>query len=135
MKQREYILKLLKQNKGATIIGSLGTISKDLLELDNGQNCILPVRGAMGGVLGLSLGYALSVPKIKVICLIGEGSLLMKLGSISTINKYKPKNLRVIILNNGKYASCGGQKNNYDMLHPDVRKSLNKGSFRCIKVA
>lgn len=112
MTQRTLILKLLQQNKGATIIGSLGTISKDLLELDNGQNEIIPIKGAMGCVMGVGLGYALSSER-KVIVIIGEGSFLMKMGSISTILSEKPKNLQIIILNNDSYQSCGGQKNNF----------------------
>ena len=119
MTQKQFLLKLLKENKKTIIIGSLGTISKDLLELDNKQNCIIPIKGAMGCSLGFALGYAMNT-KHKVILLIGEGSLLMKAGSISTINRYRPKNLKVIVLNNGKYASCGGQKNNfkYYEIHP-----------------
>jgi len=135
MTQRALILKLLQKNKKATFIGSLGTISKDLQELDNGQNCILPVKGAMGCVMGLALGYALALPKIKVFCVVGEGSFLMKLGSIATINKYKPKNLKVIILNNGKYASCGGQKNNSENSFSNVLSHLNPRSYSVYKVA
>jgi phosphonopyruvate decarboxylase len=133
MTQKELILKLLK-NKGSTIIGSLGTISRDLLELDNGNNCILPIKGAMGCSLGFALGYAMGV-KHKVILVIGEGSLLMKLGSLSTINKYKPKNLKVIIINNSKYASCGGQKNNYENLFSDDLQFNNSRSYKVFKVA
>ncbi len=117
--QKKFIAKLLNENKGITIIGSLGTISKDLLELDNGKNCILPIKGAMGCCLGFSLGYALSV-KHKVILLIGEGALLMKLGSIATIEKYRPKNLEVILLDNGKYASCGGQENTWEKINAKI---------------
>ena len=111
--QKEFILKLLKRNKGAIIIGSLGTISKDLVEL-GGKN-IIPVKGAMGCCLGLGLGYALNTKK-KVIVLVGDGSLLMKMGSISTILRYKPKNLKVIVLNNNCYASCGGQETNFNFV-------------------
>ena len=133
MTQKALILKLLQQNKGATIIGSLGTISRDLLELDNGQNCILPIKGAMGCVMGVGLGYAMAV-KHKVIVLIGEGSFLMKLGSIATINKYKPKNLKIIILNNRRYASCGGQKNNYDFISNDLQH-LNSRTYQVYRVS
>lgn len=134
MKQRIFISKLLENNKGITIIGSLGTISKDLQELDNGKNCILPVKGAMGCVLGLGLGYAMNV-KHKVIVIVGEGSLLMKLGSLATINKYKPKNLKVYILNNKCYKSCGGQKNNFNSLFSNDLQFINSGTYKVFKVA
>jgi len=134
IKQKTFISNLLKKNKGAIIIGSLGTISYDLQELDNGQNCILPIKGAMGCSLGFALGYAMSV-KHKVILLIGEGSLIMKMGSIATINRYRPKNLKVVILNNGKYASCGGQKNNANYILSNVLSHLPPRLYQMLKVS
>lgn len=124
MTQKQFISNLLKRNKDAVIIGSLGTISKDL----EGTNAIR-VKGAMGCVMGIGLGYALNTKK-KVIVIVGEGSFLMKLGSIATINKYRPKNLKIIILNNGKYASCGGQENNYESLRSNDSKYFNCRSYK-----
>lgn len=122
MKQKQFILKLLEENSGATIVGSLGTISRDLEELDNGKNCVLLIRGAMGCCMGVGLGMALSNPKEKVIVLIGDGAFLMKMGSISTILKYKPKNLKIIIIQNDKYQSCGGQKINFKYIKKYIPK-------------
>lgn len=113
MTQKEYLSKLLKQNKNAIIIGSLGTISRDLSEIEH-NNKIL-IRGAMGCVMGVGLGIALNTKK-KVIVIIGDGAFLMKAGSISTINRYAPKNFEMIIMNNGKYESCGGQSTNFKYL-------------------
>jgi len=110
MTQKEYLLRLSRKNKNAIIVGSLGTISKDLEQIKH-KNKIL-VKGAMGCVMGVGLGIALNTRK-KVIVVIGDGAFLMKMGSISTILKYKPKNLKIIIINNGCYASCGGQPTNF----------------------
>lgn len=132
--QKQFIKNLLNREKGKIILGSLGTISNDLEELDNGNNTIIKIRGAMGVILGIGLGYAMNTKK-KVIVLVGEGSFLMHLGSIATINKYRPKNLKVVILNNGKYASCGGQKNNYDYLFSDDGKCLSPRIYQVSKVS
>jgi len=105
MTQKEYLSKL--SLKG-WIVGSLGTISKDL---PDGKK-IIKVKGAMGCVLGVGLGIALSTAE-KVRVIVGEGAYLMKLGSMATILAHKPKNLEIIVLNNGKYASTGGQENNF----------------------
>jgi len=110
MTQNEYILTLCNDNPNAVIIGSLGTICYDLDRIEH-PNKIL-IRGAMGSVIGIGLGYALNTHK-QVIVLIGEGSFLMKMGSLATILKYQPQNLRVIIINNSSFASCGGQQNNF----------------------
>jgi phosphonopyruvate decarboxylase len=120
----------LKKNKDAIIIGSLGTISSDLPD----ENRIIKVKGAMGCVMGIAFGYAMNTDK-KVICIVGEGAFLMHLGSIATINKYKPKNLKIIILNNGKYNSCGGQKNNASSIFSNVLSHLDRRTYSVHKVA
>lgn len=135
--QKQFIRALLEKEKGSIIIGSLGTISRDLKELDNGKNTVILVRGNMGGSLGISLGYALNTKK-KVINLIGDGSLLMKMGSMATILKYKPKNLKIIILNNNSHESCGGQETNFKYAKDWVSKfcrviDVNKESRKDLK--
>jgi len=110
MTQKEYLSSLLKRNKEAIIVGSLGTISYDLKEISHKHKII--IKGAMGCVMGVGLGIALNTDK-KVIVLIGDGSFLMKMGSMATILRYKLKNLKVIILNNNSYKSCGGQETNF----------------------
>lgn len=109
MTQAELIFSYCKKNPSAIIISSLGTISYDLKEIEH-QNKIL-IKGAMGSALGCGLGYALGAPDKKVIVFIGEGSLLMKLGSLATYMEKKPPNLEVIVVVNNKYRSCGGQEN------------------------
>lgn len=69
----------------------------------------------MGCVLGVGLGVALGTKK-KVYIVVGDGSFLMKMGSMSTILRYRPKNLRLAILDNTCYNSCGGQKTNFDQV-------------------
>ena len=111
--QTNYLISLLKSNPEAIIVGSLGTISYDLGNISHEHKIL--IKGAMGAVLGCVLGIALHTDK-QVIGIIGDGSYLMKMGSISTILKYRPNNLRIIVLNNNKYQSCGGQPTNFDAI-------------------
>lgn len=106
MTQKEFLTCLCEENKKAIIVGSIGTICYDLSEIKH-PNKIL-IKGAMGAALGFGLGYAMNSTK-KVIVVIGDGSFLMKMGSMSTIEKWKPKNLRIIVIDNGHYKSCGNQ--------------------------
>lgn len=110
MTQKKFISNLLQKNPDAIIIGSLGTICYDLKEIEH-PNKIL-ITGAMGCAMGVALGYALNSTK-EVICIIGDGSYLMKAGSASTIMAYQPENLKVYIMDNRKYASTGGQTINF----------------------
>lgn len=109
MTQRNYLSNLLKRNPDAVFVGSLGTICYDLDELK--PKNYIRVAGAMGCSMGIALGYALNTTK-KVICIIGDGAYLMKMGTVSTIMAYKPKNLKIYIMVNRVYASTGGQKVN-----------------------
>ncbi len=65
--------------------------------------------GSMGLAFPIALGVALAQPKRHVFALEGDGSLLMQLGSLSTIATLAPKNLTMIIMDNGVYQITGAQ--------------------------
>lgn len=64
---------------------------------------------AMGGAVPLALGLALAQPRRHVICVSGDGSLLMNLGCLVTVVGAACKNLTIILLDNGVYEITGGQ--------------------------
>ena len=82
--------------------------------IKNGQDFYLV--GGMGHATSVAVGVALK-KKDKVICLDGDGSLLMHLGSLTTLGYLKNKNFIHILFNNNAHESVGGQKvlsNNID---------------------
>lgn len=109
MTSKEYLLHFYEKNNGI-IVSSLGNISKIISELNYSD--WFPVKGGMGCAMGVGLGIALNTAK-QVNVIIGDGAFLMKMGSIATILKYNLPNLKIIILNNNKHASCGGQETNF----------------------
>ena len=107
-----FIKKLLKYiGKKDKIISSTGYLSRDLyyhiLKL---KLKIYPfyMVGGMGHTSSVSLGYSLKTNN-KVICLDGDGSFLMHLGSAVSIKKNSKKNLKYIFINNKSHESVGGQ--------------------------
>ena len=64
---------------------------------------------AMGGHAGFGLGVALAQPERKVVLFDSEGDILMSLGMLVTIAEQAPANLIHFILDNGVYATTGGQ--------------------------
>ena len=68
-----------------------------------------PVSGAMSKASDVALGLALAQPGRKILCLDGDGSLLMNLGAMVTISNKAPKNLVHVLFNNKVYAVTGGQ--------------------------
>jgi thiamine pyrophosphate-dependent acetolactate synthase large subunit-like protein len=65
--------------------------------------------GSMGLAVPIALGVAIAQPGRKVFALEGDGSVLMQLGSLSTVAARKQKNLCVVIMDNGAYQITGGQ--------------------------
>ena len=62
----------------------------------------------MGGGIPLALGLALAQPNRSVMVVTGDGSLLMNLGTLSTMARYRPGNLLHIVFDNGSLLSVGG---------------------------
>ena len=63
----------------------------------------------MGKTSSFALGVCLSQPNTKVIVFDGDGSLEMNLGTLVTIAQAQPRNLYHFVLENGMYATTGGQ--------------------------
>src|SRR5262249_2747758 len=66
------------------------------------------LQHAMGLASSMGLGLALSKPDKRVIVLDGDGSLLMNLGTLSTLAWYAPKNLIHVVFDNESLLSVGG---------------------------
>jgi thiamine pyrophosphate-dependent acetolactate synthase large subunit-like protein len=64
---------------------------------------------AMGGHAGFALGLALAQPQRKVMLFDSEGDILMSLGMLVTIAEQQPANLFHFLIDNGCYATTGGQ--------------------------
>ena len=89
--------------------------------------------GGMGHSLSVSLGYSLS-KNCEVICLDGDGSILMHLGSMRTGGIFGNKNLKHIILNNFEHESVGGQRTYAEnMQFTKIGKSLGYKNVFIIK--
>jgi sulfopyruvate decarboxylase subunit beta len=63
--------------------------------------------GQMGDVIGLALGLALALPHRRVVCIDGDGSVLMELGQLVAMGQESPDNLTVFVADNACYESIG----------------------------
>ena len=100
---------LIGDNKRFLIISGLAGPAKDIGFLTKESPNTFLFGGAMGGALPTSLGLALSRPKEKVLCVSGDGDILMSMGCLATIATTKPKNLIIICVDNETYLETGGQ--------------------------
>ena len=89
--------------------------------------------GGMGHTSSVALGYSLS-SKNNTICLDGDGSLLMHLGSIKTAGTFANKNFKYVLLNNNSHDSVGGQNTYANYIDFEkLSKSLGFEKYYLIK--
>ena len=129
------LLQTLKKN--TKVISSTGYNSRELMYLRDKykikNSSDFYMVGGMGHAASVALGYSLTSKK-KIVCIDGDGSLLMHLGSIKTVGSFAGKNFKYIVLNNNSHDSVGGQ-NTYanDVDFEKLSKSLGFKKFYSIK--
>jgi phosphonopyruvate decarboxylase len=137
-RREEIILKILKNvNKNDRIISTTGYTSRELFQLrkihkkKKGKDFYMV--GGMGHSSMVALGVSLK-SKNNVICLDGDGSLLMHMGALATIGVFGRKNFKYILLNNSAHESVGGQKTVADQINFSLlSKSLGFKFYTLIK--
>jgi len=131
LKRRDVVKKIIDKRGEAKVITGLGSATYDVFDAgDSDSNFYL--WGAMGGAAMTGLGLALAKPDTPVIVITGDGEQLMGMGSIASIGVQMPKNLAVIILDNGYFGETGMQKSHTSQgvdLHLIAKASNFKHSF------
>lgn len=112
---REEAIKLIVNhlNGHEVIVSTTGKTSRELFEyrkqLNQSHFSDFLTVGCMGHANQIALGIALSKPNKRIICIDGDGALLMHMGSLAINGKMQPKNFVHFIINNGAHESVGGQ--------------------------
>jgi sulfopyruvate decarboxylase subunit beta len=89
------------------VVTIMGAVAAELYTIGHRQNFFY-LEHAMGLASSMGLGIALAMPNQKVVVIDGDGSLLMNLGTLSTMARYRPGNLVHIVFDNGSLLSVGG---------------------------
>lgn len=114
MSREDAIKQIVGQLEGdEVVVSTTGKTSRELFEcrVAQGQphhSDFLTV-GSMGHSSQIALGIALSRPDKRVICLDGDGALLMHMGGLAITGNMSPDNFIHIVINNGAHESVGGQ--------------------------
>ncbi len=82
---------------------------------DRGQNFYM--IGSMGLGLSIAIGVAVTQPDKKVLCLDGDGNVLMGAGVLASAGALDLKNLHHVVLDNESHGSTGGQATISDKIH------------------
>ncbi len=89
------------------VVTIMGAVAAELQSLGHRPNFFYQ-QHAMGTASSTGLGLALCLPDQEVVVLDGDGSLLMNLGTLSTMARYRPENLLHIVFDNESLLSVGG---------------------------
>ncbi len=89
------------------VVTIMGAVAAELYSLGHRPNFFY-LQHAMGLASSIGLGLALCRPDKRVIVLDGDGSLLMNLGTLSTLAWYAPRNLIHVVFDNESLLSVGG---------------------------
>lgn len=98
--------------KESLITSTTGKISRELYENrelnGEGHEKDFLTVGSMGHASSIALGQALSQKNKKIVCIDGDGAVIMHMGAMATIGAYEPVNLLHIVLDNSAHETVGG---------------------------
>ncbi|MEQ8195826.1 MAG: thiamine pyrophosphate-dependent enzyme [Rhodospirillales bacterium] len=107
--RRDIIKRIIGDHDEYLVVTGLGGAGYDCTAARGDHDLNFCLHGAMGGAPIVALGMALAQPGRRVITVLGDGDMLMGLGSLATIMTKRPKNLAVVVLDNGHYVETGNQ--------------------------
>jgi len=89
------------------VVTIMGAVAAELQSIGHRPNFFY-LQHAMGLASSMGLGIALSRPERQVVVFDGDGSILMNLGGLTTLARYRPRNLVHVVFDNESLLSVGG---------------------------
>ena len=105
MNRREAIEVFVRHRGEAPVIVGPGVSGRALYELGSRPATLYNME--LGYPSAMCLGLALALPGERVFALEGDGSMLMSLGTLTTVARYRPRNLVILVIDNGQYLTSG----------------------------
>src|SRR5436305_10298461 len=107
MQRLECLRAIYDRLEDCLVVTIMGAVACELQSLGHRPNCFY-LQHAMGLASSTGLGLALCLPQQRVVVFDGDGSVLMNLGGLTTLARYKPRNLVHVIFDNESLLSVGG---------------------------
>ena len=109
IKRRPLMADLLSRRGTALVVPGLGSPTWDCFAAGD-QAEYLYSWGGMGLAVPTALGVALSQPGRRVLCVTGDGEILMGIGSLAVVADQAPDNLAILVLDNESFGETGRQR-------------------------
>ncbi|ETW93552.1 MAG: thiamine pyrophosphate-binding protein [Candidatus Entotheonella factor] len=106
MLRRDALEAIYPELAPCVVVTIMGAVAAELHDLGHRPNFFY-LEHAMGLASSMGLGIALSRPELTVVVLDGDGSILMNLGSLTTMARYQPPNLIHVVFDNEVLLSVG----------------------------
>src|ERR671939_1019181 len=107
MRRLDALRAVYPQLEQCVVVTIMGAVAVELQSLGHKPNFFY-LQHAMGLASSLGLGIALSRPELEVVVFDGDGSILMNLGGLTTLARYRPRNLTHVVFDNESLLSVGG---------------------------
>src|SRR4026208_1323490 len=107
MRRLDALAAVYPQLDNAVVVTIMGAVAAELQSLGH-RPSFFYLQHAMGLASSVGLGIALSRPALPLVLLDGDGSLLMNLGGLTTLARYRPTNLVHVVFDNESLLSAGG---------------------------
>jgi sulfopyruvate decarboxylase subunit beta len=107
MQRLECLRAIYGRLEDCVVVTIMGAVAAELHSLGHRSNFFY-LQHAMGLASSTGLGLAMCLPNQKVVVLDGDGSVLMNLGGLTTLARYRPANLVHVIFDNESLLSVGG---------------------------
>lgn len=109
MDRRKLVERLLADRGDLLVVTGIGSATYDVAACgDHPLNFY--IWSGLGCTAMVGLGLALARPERRVAVITGDGDVLMALGSLATIGVKQPRNLALVVLDNGHYSATGMQR-------------------------
>jgi sulfopyruvate decarboxylase subunit beta len=107
MRRLDALNAIYNRLEDAIVVTIMGAVAAELQSIGHRPNFFY-LQHAMGLASSMGLGIALAKPDRQVIVFDGDGSLLMNLGGLTTLARYRPRNLVHVVFDNESLLSVGG---------------------------
>jgi sulfopyruvate decarboxylase subunit beta len=106
MRRIDALKAIYPELEGRAVVTIMGAVAAELHSLGHRESFFY-LEHAMGLASSMGLGVALARPELDVVVLDGDGSILMNLGSLTTMARYRPPNLVHVVFDNEVLLSVG----------------------------